>query len=144
MSEEQFMQILKGEPLIRPPDTAKKQPELLRAQAERAGIIRFQSSLMKQILPEVTFEDCDTQRQLRQKGIFEALHKALQLPESFTVHFIWAERMGRLWAVLVESPDLPEVEEETNEYPEIYACYESVEGKPRLCRLQSGDWVLEL
>lgn len=113
-------------------------------QTNRAAIIRISKQLMQDCFPQITFDDCDAQRAIREKGVFQALHDALDLPESFVVHFIWAEIMGRLWVVLVESPDLPEQTDGALEYQELQGIYERKEGKARLCELRLNDWTMKL
>lgn len=111
---------------------------LKRPTTERAGILRISGVIMKELVPEIDFEQCDTQRYLREAGAFEALHKALMLPESCVIHFIWAEVMGRVWALLVESPLFPIAVPEGAEWPRFEATYQSRNGATSLYKLSLG------
>lgn len=112
-----------------------------RPTTERAGILSISNGLMKQLVPTIDIEQCDTQRFLRQSGMFEALHEALKLPKSCTIHFIWAEIMGRLWAVMIESPEFPIAATEP-EWPRIEARYEQKDGVVSLIDLSTVNDVL--
>lgn len=111
---------------------------LTRPTTERAGILRISSVIMKQLVPEIDFENCDTQRYLRESGAFEALHAALKLPEPCVIHFIWAEVMGRIWALLIESPLFPVAVPDGIEWPKIEATYQERNGVASLYEIWSG------
>lgn len=120
---------------------------LTRPTTERAGILRVSSDIMKHLVPEIDFEQCDTQRYLRESGAFEALRKALKLPESCVIHFIWAEVMGRIWALLIEAPFLPVAVPDGIEWPKIEATYQMCNGMASLYKLSCGSepvWCKEM
>lgn len=93
---------------------------------EHAGIIRITDTVLRALLPDVTIEDCDTQRNLRNRGIFKRICERLRLPESYEICCMWSECVGIRWAILVESPELPDAKEvvgEGAEYPTITLQY---------------------
>ncbi len=121
-------------------DRAKK-PEVpdapTRPTTNHCGIIRIDDKSMREFLPEITIEDCDTNRQLRARGVFDLIRERLLLSESYTIHFIWNEYVNRGWAILVESPDLPDMSVGMNglEYPDIDCIY---------CRDEDGPHLVEI
>lgn len=116
------------------------QPETLdtptRPTSHRCGVIRVDDESMHEFLPEISIEDCDTNRQLRARGAFALIKERLLLPESYTVRCMWAEHVGYTWAILVESPELPDMPVGNGlEYPEIEGIY---------CRDENGPHLVEL
>jgi len=116
-----------------------KTPELpdapTRPTTDHCGIIRISCDMLVEIAPEITIEDCDTQRKLRARGVFDLIRERLLLPESYTVHRIWSESIYRRWAILVESPDLPSIVDRTEEIPELDCVY---------CRDEDGPHLVEI
>lgn len=89
----------------------------------RCGIMSITNGAMEHILPGITIDACDTQGSLRKKDVFKNLNTRMLLPESYIIHGIFAKYYGRVWDVLVESPDLPEFDEAGQEYPQIQPVY---------------------
>lgn len=120
---------------------ATTKPELsdipTRPTTDHCGIIRISDKYLREFMPEITLEDCDTQRQLRARGVFGLIKERLSLPESYTIHFIWSEYVNRGWAILVESPELPDRIGGMSfvEYPELDCVY---------CRDEDGPHLVEI
>ncbi len=108
-----------------------------RPTTEHCGIIRISDELLHEIAPEIQIDECNTQRQLRARGVFALIKERLLLPESYTVHFIWAQYIGIEWAILVESPELPCMSVGMNglDYPELECLY---------CRDENGPHLVEI
>lgn len=105
---------------------------------DHCGIIRVTDMVIRSLLPEdLSIDDCDTQGYLRNRGIFETVRKALLLPDSYTICYMFYELIGLRWAFLVESPDLPDFKDiiEGIEYPEIKPVYARVDDKIQLVRM---------
>lgn len=107
----------------------------------RCGIIYVHKSpkddLISKLLPkELTIDDCDTQGFLRNKGVFEAVRKGLLLPDSFTICYMFLQLPYFRWAIVVESPDLPEVPNDITAYPEIRPQYVHADGKAHLEKIE--------
>jgi len=95
-----------------------------RASPIRAGIISISFSVIQYLdIPQLALDCCDTQGQLRERGVFEALKQRLFLPASYTIDAIFCDALHRVWKVAVSSPDLPPVGEECGELPAIEPRY---------------------
>lgn len=111
-------------------ETRQQEEWCTRPKSDRCGAIHITDKLMQHIAPDISIDYCDTQGRLRNRGVFKALHERLLLPESYIIHGIFSKDMGRIWTILVESPELPEVTEGL-EYPMI---------EPRYCRTYNEDY----
>lgn len=87
----------------------------------RAGVI----SLYRDALDDlgISIEGCTIQGEFADKGVFTELHKRLLLPDNYTIRGIFLQWYMRTWDVVVESPDLPPVEQGC-EAPAITPIYE--------------------
>jgi hypothetical protein len=88
-----------------------------------AGVVRIQYDLLKQL--DIDIKNCNVQGEFQEKGVFAALQKKLLLPESYTIYGLFLGWPFREWQLVVESPDLP-VLEEGCEPPNITPIYRSV------------------
>lgn len=76
------------------------------------GAIRMSVRAIEDLIPEVFYiSNTDTQGMLRSDGIYDEVKKKLLLPDSYIIHGIYYRWMGRVWDIVVESPDLPLVHE---------------------------------
>lgn len=89
----------------------------------QAGVISVSYSLMD--LFGIDMRGCNTQGEFQDKGMFADLHKRLLLPESYTIRGIFNRPWSGLWDIVVESPDLPPVQQ-GSEAPAITPVYITV------------------
>jgi hypothetical protein len=74
----------------------------------RYGTIRISYCLLEQL---VDIQGCNIQREFEDKGVFAELHKKLLLPTNYTIRAIFYAFMENVWEIVVESPDLPLVDQ---------------------------------
>lgn len=93
---------------------------------DHRGVLFIRADMLTQLAPEITLDTTNTQGQLRDTGVFARLRERLLLPDSYTLVAVFAQNFGREWAILIESPELPDVGEfswESIEYPRIEPTY---------------------
>jgi hypothetical protein len=94
----------------------------------RAGVISVSYTIMD--LFGIDMQGCNTQGEFQDKGVFAELHKRLLLPEAYTIRGIFYRPWsGPIWDIVVESPDLPTVEQGC-EAPAITPVYEAIYHEP--------------
>ena len=74
----------------------------------RYGTIRISYHLLEQF---IDIRGCNIQREFEDKGVFAELHKKLLLPANYTIRAIFYAFMENVWDIVVESPDLPPVDQ---------------------------------
>lgn len=98
-----------------------------RPKSDRCGVIYISDKYMQVIDPEINLNYVDPMGHYRVTGAFARLRECLLLPENYTIHGVFSMHMGREWAILVESPDLPEATSDFSwedlEWPHIDLVY---------------------
>jgi hypothetical protein len=87
----------------------------------RMGVIQIDRRIMAEM--GVDMQGCTIQGEFADKGVFADLHKRLLLPESYTIYSLFIRFPYQYWEVVVESLDLPPVDQ-TSEPPTITPVYE--------------------
>lgn len=99
----------------------------------RYGSIVISTQLMHTLnIPQIDISHTDTQGQLAEKGVFQQLHTALQLPADYTIEAIYFQYMRRLWVIFILSPHLSPVE--MGAYPPQYTLVYRID-----CRVEEGE-----
>lgn len=80
-------------------------------QSNRLGVLRIDAAMLHEMQPAITIDALDTLGQLRDRGVFDALHKQFFLPGSYEIRAVFCESFARQWAIVIESPDFPEVDQ---------------------------------
>jgi hypothetical protein len=127
-------------------------------QETRLGIMHISLAALQSISPSITIDACSIQRELRDQGVFDRIHRHLLLPDTYTIKAMFYARQGdwQQWELWVESPDLPVATTGIiNDLPEIRPTYCVVEGEPHLVEIQISarartvpitggvDWLLK-
>ena len=86
----------------------------------RSGVISLYRDALNDL--GIDLKGCNTQGEFQEKGVFAELHKKLLLPDSYTIRGIFCQWYMRTWEVVVESPDLPVVDQ-SHEPPTITPIY---------------------
>lgn len=104
-----------------------QQYEPSRPESDRCGVIHISDKYMRVVDPEINLNYVDPMGHYRVTGAFARLRECLLLPKNYTIHGVFSMQLGRTWAVLVESPDLPEIDNDFSweglEWPHIDPVY---------------------
>lgn len=100
--------------------------------SNRCGIISLLDTQLRELMPEISIDDTDTQGMLRKRGVFQTLHDQLLLSPHCTIRCIFIQPLAKVWRIVVESPDFPSVSLGC-EFPSIIPIYaQHIDGSPRL------------
>ena len=87
------------------------------------GVIRVHQSAHPEFGRLLAINETDTQGRLRDDGRFEQIHHLLLLPASYAIVALYCDNASHgCWRILVESDDIPRVEE-GEFYPDLEPIY---------------------
>lgn len=86
----------------------------------RYATIRVQRRFLEHL--DLKIDRCDTQGTLQDKGVFDQVHKGLQLPDGYTIKGIFIQPLQYIWNVIVYHPEIP-IASEYCDLPEIEVKY---------------------